>query len=67
MDVAQRAHSSSDEEYMFVGLRTPPNSSPMRIMIKLEHGKKQYHALLDSGCSRRIIRSDFMQELQSKG
>lgn len=39
----------------------------MRIMIKLEHGKEQYHALLDSGCSRSIIRSDFMQELESKG
>ncbi|KAE9354984.1 hypothetical protein PR003_g3062 [Phytophthora rubi] len=58
-----------DEEYMFVGVRAQSHLSPlpMRIMIKLEHIKEQYHALLDSGCSRSIICSDFMQELQSKG
>jgi hypothetical protein len=62
--VEQRTHGSSDEEYMFVGIRDPakPSPAPMRIMIKLKRGKDQYHALLDSGCSR----SDFMQELQSK-
>jgi hypothetical protein len=67
--VEQRTHGSSDEEYMFVGIQDPakPSPPPMRIMIKLEHGKDQYHALLDSGCSCSIIRSDFMQDLQSTG
>ncbi|GMF29928.1 unnamed protein product [Phytophthora lilii] len=47
----RRNDSSSDEEYMFVGINGQPNAttSPMRIGIKLEHGKEKYRALLDRG------------------
>ncbi|GMF28722.1 unnamed protein product [Phytophthora fragariaefolia] len=66
---SQRSDESSDEKYMFVGLNYMPTVTPhrMRIMVKLEHGKDRYHALLDSGCSRSIIRTDFMQALQAQG
>lgn len=67
----QRGSSaSSDEEYMFVGLNTSSTkdkSPPMRVMIKLESGKDRFQALLDSGCSRSIISSSFMEKLQSRG
>ncbi|GMF59596.1 unnamed protein product [Phytophthora fragariaefolia] len=63
------AGGSSDDEYLFVGLRAPPASSspPMRIMIKLENGKERYRALLDSGCSHNIISTTVMQALQTQG
>uniref|UniRef100_H3HA67 Reverse transcriptase domain-containing protein n=1 Tax=Phytophthora ramorum TaxID=164328 RepID=H3HA67_PHYRM len=65
----QGAGSSSDEEYMFVGLNAPPTATtpPMRVMIKLESGKERYQVLLDSGCSRSVISSAFMQQLQQQG
>ncbi|GMF26419.1 unnamed protein product [Phytophthora lilii] len=66
----QRNDSSSDEECMFVGINGQPNATtpPMRIGIKLDHGKeKKYRALLDSGCSRSIISSEFMQAVKCQG
>ncbi|EGZ28799.1 hypothetical protein PHYSODRAFT_309542 [Phytophthora sojae] len=58
---SQRDASSSDEEYMFVGLQDEVKRSqpPMRAMIKLEHGKEHYKALLDSGCSRSLVSAEF--------
>lgn len=40
---------------------------PMKIMIKLEHGKGRYHAVLDSGYLRLTIWTDFIQALQAQG
>ncbi|KAE9198591.1 hypothetical protein PF004_g19500 [Phytophthora fragariae] len=64
----QTEGSSSDDEYLFVGLNASPTSSPppMRVMIKLEAGKDRFQALLDSGCSRSIVSSAFMELLQQK-
>ncbi|GMG15480.1 unnamed protein product [Phytophthora fragariaefolia] len=64
-----RFNNSSDEEFMFVGLHNQSKTTPhpMRIMIKLEHCKDRYHALLDSGCSRPIICTDVMQTTQAQG
>ncbi|GMF24309.1 unnamed protein product [Phytophthora fragariaefolia] len=65
----QHSQSSSDEDYMFAGMNTSPAPAPplMRVMIKLEHGKEHYHALLDSGCSCSIIHSDFLKMLEAGG
>ncbi|KAG6580183.1 Pol Polyprotein [Phytophthora cinnamomi] len=54
---------------MFVGLNAPPTATtpPIRVMIKLKSGKERYQALLDSGCSRSVISSAFMQQLQQQG
>jgi len=54
---------------MFVGLNASQTSAqpPMRVMIKLETGKERYQALIDSGCSRSVISTEFMQKLQQHG
>ncbi|GMF29533.1 unnamed protein product [Phytophthora lilii] len=54
---------------MFVGINGQPNATtpPMRIGIKLERCKEKYRALLDSGCSRSIISSEFMQAVKYQG
>ncbi|KAJ8522207.1 hypothetical protein ON010_g17725 [Phytophthora cinnamomi] len=69
--VEQRQHgngNSSDEEYLLVGLHTQSDnpSLPMRVMIKLESGRDRLQALLDSGCSKSIIRAAFMRSLQQQ-
>ncbi|ETP10068.1 hypothetical protein F441_14211, partial [Phytophthora nicotianae CJ01A1] len=61
--------SSSDDEYLFVGINDThvDEQPPMRVMIKLESGKDRFQALLDSGCSRSIISTAFMQKLHAAG
>lgn len=64
--LSSRNESSSDDEYLFVGLHAPDEapSPPMRATIKLENGREQYCALFDSGCSRSLISNNFLQVMQ---